>query len=151
MEIVLEVLGDVELARKLVRFAGRANNVRPVLESLAHDFLSIERAQFKSEGARGSGGWAPLAPSTVAKRGSAHPILFETGALYDSLTKPGNKGAVRNITADGMTVGTTVPYARFHQHGTGRMPRRRPVEFTEADRRAWVKAIQRFIVYDGRV
>lgn len=146
MRIEFEVFGDVQLARNLDRWADAIDDASPAFEAMADDFLDIDAAQFASEGGR-SGGWAPLAPSTVRSRGSAHPILFESGRLQQSLTTRSSTDAVRRITADSLEVGTTVPWARYHQTGTARMPRRRPVEFTEVDRRRWVKLLQEHLVY----
>jgi phage gpG-like protein len=145
MRLSLEVYGDRQLDRKLLRFSDRVGDLEPVFTDLADDFLSIETRQFTSEGAFASGGWAPLADSTVRRRGSAHPILDDHGDLRASLTDAAAKGAIRDITSDSLFVGTDVDYAQYHQQGTSRMPRRRPVEFREADRRRWVKAIQRYL------
>lgn len=145
MRLTLEVYGDRQLDRKLLRYADRVGDLEPVFDELADDFLSIETRQFSSEGRFASGGWAQLAESTVARRGSAHPILDDHGDLRASLTDAAAKGAIRQITSDSLFVGTDVDYAQYHQQGTRRMPRRRPVEFREADRRRWVKAIQRYL------
>ena len=149
MQLTFEVLGDRQIARKLERFGERAQDMTPLFRQLVNDFYSIERDQFRSEGSSGSGGWAPLRPATVAARGNAHPILTDTGDLRASLTRPSAKGAVSEIGPDGFFVGTDIDYAHFHQRGTSRMPRRRPVELTGADRTAWVKALQRFLIYGG--
>jgi phage gpG-like protein len=145
MRLTLDVFGDRQLDRKLLRFEDRVGDLEPAFEALADDFLSIESKQFSSEGGFASGSWAPLAESTVRRRGSAGPILDDSGDLRRSLTQEGAKGSVRQITSDSLFVGTDVDYAQYHQTGTSRMPRRRPVEFRDADRRRWVKAIQRYL------
>jgi phage gpG-like protein len=145
MRLTLEVFGDVQLDRKLLRFEDHVGDLEPAFEALADDFLSIETRQFSSEGGFASGGWAPLADSTVQRRGSAHPILDDHGDLRASLTDAAAKGAIRDITSDSLFVGTDIDYAQYHQTGTARMPRRRPVEFRDADRRRWVKGIQRYL------
>jgi phage gpG-like protein len=69
-------------------------------------------------------GWQPLAPSTIAARVRAGygsgPILQQTGALRRSATDD----AEVNISRRGMTYRTTLPYAKTHQEGAGRIPRR---------------------------
>src|SRR5687768_5844860 len=119
MRLQIEVLGDVQLDRELLRWAEAAGDATPAFMGMADDFLDIEARQFASEGGN-SGGWAALAPSTVRRRGSAHPILFESGRLQQSLTGTGAADAVRRITSDSLEVGTSVPYARYHQRGTAR-------------------------------
>jgi phage gpG-like protein len=145
MRIQLDTFGDVQLDRQLVRFQERVTDLSPALELLADDFLDINRRQFDSEGGN-SAGWAPLAASTVSSRGSAHPILVEHGDLRASLTQRGGKGAIREVGPHELFVGTDIGYAQYHQRGTARMPRRRPVEFTRRDRERWVKSLQRFVV-----
>jgi phage gpG-like protein len=145
MRLSVDVFGDVQLDRRLLRFEEHAGDLSPVFEALADDFLDLEGRQFASEGGFASGGWAPLAPSTVRRRGTAHPILTDSGDLRASLTQRDGKGSVRRISDDEMFVGTDVDYAQYHQTGTRRMPRRRPVELRNADRQRWVKAMQRFL------
>lgn len=151
MRLRLDVFGDVQFDRRLLRFQDHAADMTVPLTALAADFHDLETRQFASEGGSGSGGWAPLAPATVRDRirhgfPGDHPILHRTGALEASLTDPHAAGAVERVAPDSLFVGTNVSYARFHQTGTRRMPRRRPVEFTERDRRRWVKVLQRYIV-----
>jgi phage gpG-like protein len=144
VRITLDVFGDVQLDRQLLRFQEAFSDLSPAFEVLADDFLTVNKRQFDSEGGN-SGTWAPLAPATVRRRGSAHPILNEHGDLRESLTQRGGKGSVRTVGPHELFVGTDVDYAHFHQSGTSRMPRRRPVELTAADRTRWVKSLQRFV------
>lgn len=159
MRLTIDIFGDVQLDRRMLRFAAKADDFSPAFEDLADDFLKIERRQFATQGGA-SGGWAPLAPSTVrfkARMGYDPRILHRTRVMRRSLTRKGAPGAVREISAEEMRVGTSVvsddgrnfPYPRAHQFGTARMPRRRVVEFTRADRRRWIKVLQRFLWEKG--
>lgn len=148
VRIELDVFGDKQVSRELLRFRDAAADMKPALEEIADDFLDIEERQFSSEGRYGSGGWAPLAPSTLAgkvRRGYDTRILHERLRLRRSLTTR-NQDHIRKITSDSMFVGTSVPYAIYHQHGTSHMPRRRPVELPARDRDNWVKILQRHLV-----
>lgn len=60
--------------------------------------------------------WAPLAASTVRRKGH-DKLLYDTGRLRDSITL----GMVTDRTA---TVGTDAPYSIYHQMGTKRMDAR---------------------------
>jgi phage gpG-like protein len=117
--------------------------------AIIHKLEQLETEQFDSEGARGSGGWAPLAPATVAekaRRGLDPRILHATGRLRASLTARGGD-AIRESHPDEMRFGTDVPYAAFHQRGTARMPRRRGIELPATDRHMiFVQTIHRFLV-----
>lgn len=148
MRITIEILGDTVLDRELLRFTERLGDLTPAFEAIADDFLAIEERQFASEG---GGNWRPLAASTLerkARLGLDHRILHATHRLRNSLTQKGNAEAIRRITADEALLGTSVPYAFFHQQGAG-VPRRRPVELSEADKRRWVRSIQSWLVGGG--
>jgi phage gpG-like protein len=154
VRIGLEIFGDVQLDRELLRWSDAAGNMQPAFERVADDFYTIEKRQFNTQGGYASGGWAPLKPSTLRSRAShgrygPWQILDDTGDLKASLTEEGAKGAVRRITSDELFVGTDVDYAPFHQAGTSKMVRRRPVELTGADRRRWIQVVQRHLVEFG--
>lgn len=60
------------------------------------------------------------------------PILYDTGDLYSSLA-PGGAGYTEVFQDDGITVGSSVSYARYHQDGGGRLPRRAILVIPDAD------------------
>lgn len=147
----LDVFGDQQISRELLRFAKRGTDMSPAFKIIADDFLDIEKRQFTSAGRYGSGGWRPLAPSTVAykaRRGLDPRILHATLRLRKSLTQRSGPDVIRKISNDEMFVGTRVKYARHHQHGAPRanLPQRRPVELPDRDRKNWMKILQRFLV-----
>ena len=147
MQLLVEVDGDQQLARQLARWSDRVQDVRPAFDTIATEIARWETGQFASQGRRASGGWAPLSPRYRAWKERHYPgknILERTGRLRESLTQ--RPFGVERINAQTMEVGTGVPYSRFHQQGTGRMPRRRPLELTDQDRGELVKILQRFIV-----
>lgn len=149
MRLEIDVFGDTQLARELLRFGDRATDMSPAFEEIADNFLLNEERQFSTQGSYASGRWAPLAPSTVtgkAKAGLDPRTLHATRTLRNSLSRQGAPGNVREIKSDEMFVGTSVEYARYHQMGTKHMPRRRPVELTVNRRRMWMKILQRFLV-----
>ncbi len=97
--------------------------------------LEVETVkQFDAQGAGPqAGSWAPLSVS-YARWKEAHypgqPTLVRTGKLADALADSGAPGARRDISGDSLTFGTSgLPYASFHQTGTGRMPARPPFDF----------------------
>lgn len=76
--------------------------------------------QFASEGRAGGTPWAGLSPSALRrKRRAGSGILYETGALLASLRDPGAPDHVEERTGDSMVLGSRLPYALFHQTGTG--------------------------------
>lgn len=145
-----EFYGETQVDRTLERFEAAAD-MRPAWEALADRFAFVERRQFATEGAYASGGWAPLSPAYAAWKARHYPgqpILRRTDDLFESLTvRPFDEhGGIEVIEPSHMMLGSAVRYGRFHQHGTRRMPRRRPVELTEAERREWVRIVQRYLV-----
>lgn len=146
--IFFEFYGEVQIDRTLARAVEAVNDLRPVWEVLANRFAAMETRQFATEGAYGSGDrWAALSPRYAAWKARHYPgktILRRTDDLHRSLTK--RPLGVEVIEPQFMVLGSAVPYGRYHQHGGGNLPRRRPVEFPEAERREWVKVLQRYII-----
>jgi hypothetical protein len=109
----------------------------------------VVQQRFEVEADRFVGGlpWAALAASTVAHRirsgYGVGPILFNTGRLKAAaisaargkfrIRRPGTRFSIGQVS---------VPYARYHQSGTGRMPKRAffdnpsDAELAPANRRA---------------
>lgn len=67
--------------------------------------------------------WAPLAASTVRKRGSAHPILVRKRKLKRAATQI-NIWSVSRYDLEVTGLDEKVHYAKFHQGGTQFMPAR---------------------------
>lgn len=106
---------------------------------------------FVSEGAHSGSRWAALSPAYAAWKRRHAPgrgILVLSGAMKASLVGEG-PGAIVRLTATTADVGTSVPYALFHQRGTRRMPQRPPMRITPrflevvgADMNRWVETIR---------
>jgi Phage virion morphogenesis family len=156
LELRVEIAGDTQLRRRLLRIGSNATNLRPVFTAIANDFNEIERTQFDSEGAYASGGWKPLTSATLARKRELHQdprVLHATLAMERSLTTKSGRGSHRVITKTSMAVTTSVrsskgfPYPAVHQNPQrSRLPRRRPVELSPANRKRWVKSLQRFVM-----
>lgn len=117
----------------------------PVIE----EFYRIETEQFESEGAAGGQRWAPLSDPYAARKAQVfpgQPILQAEGDLRASLTDPEAADAIFLPREDELILGTRNPTAIFHQRGTSRMPRRPPINFSEAQKRRIQKALQAGLV-----
>lgn len=148
MRLELDVFGDVQVSREILRYGEHANDARPAFRQMTQMLEQAERRQFDTQGGFASGGWAPLKPETVRAKVRKHQdprILRATGALEASLTH-GGSGARRHVGSQELIYGTDIEYARFHQHGTRRMPQRRPLETTKNMRVQLMKVLQRWIV-----
>lgn len=148
MYLVIEGFGEPQFARELMRFKARGMDMAPAFRKVVKYLRRVESRQFTSQGAN-SGGWTPLASSTVAykaKHGYDPRILHRTLRLRKSLTREGAPDSVVRISRDEMFYGSSVPYGVFHQRGTRHMPKRRPVELTPAHKVKIVKILQAFLV-----
>lgn len=146
MQLTVNVLGEDIISRDLSRISDNMGDLRPAFLQMFTLLEESEKRQFDSQGSYGSGGWAPLSPVTLQRKaalGLPSDILVATGAMRDSLIDGGSAGAVRHMTQTRAVFGTADPKAIFHQMGTERMPRRRPVQPPEQDRRNLVKVFQR--------
>jgi phage gpG-like protein len=97
--------------------ASLADNSQALAE-IAEDLRAQIAEQFATEGAAGGTPWAPLAPSTLRRRHGGG-ILYDTGALFSSLHDPGAPDHVEENDGTSLLFGSGLPYALFHQTGTG--------------------------------
>lgn len=154
MRITLDVHGDRQLSRELVRFADAATDWRPVLSRIADFVISETGEQFDTEGGHASGGWAPLKPATIrakAARGLDPRILHAHGFLESSLTQRGDPNMILEVSRDELLFGSRLVYAGAHQNPRpgSPLPQRRPVELTEQARRQIVRMLQVWVRYGG--
>jgi phage gpG-like protein len=137
--------GEQLFARHLLDVVDRGQDATPAFERIADDFMGYEKLRFDTDG---YGTWAPLQPSTIAekaRKGLDPRVLRATGELHRSLTERGDPHQELHITPDFMLFGSNVEYARFHQRGEG-VPQRRPLGFTETQKRDTVRVLQRYLV-----
>jgi len=147
MDLIIDSLGEELVARRLLGVAGRVVDMRAPMRELLDRLRQVERRQFDSQGAYGSGGWQALAPSTVAKKGNDR-ILVDSGALYAAMT--GETGdSISVALPDGLDFGTTLPYAVYHQQGRG-VPQRRVAQLPDVVRRDMVRILQRSVMEETR-
>ena len=151
MRANISIAGDRQLSRDILRITEHVADLRPALNAIADQLRDANRRQFESEGRFGSGGWDPLSADYArakARSFPGRPILVRTGALRRSLTE--RPFGVEEIGRQTMEVGSDLVYAQYHQHGTRKMPRRRPVELPASVRADMTRTLQRYII-SGRV
>lgn len=149
LDITFTVDGVDTVERAFVTFNASLSTLKPAWELIGGDVRADfmqnmigEGWLFNKTGSGRAAEWAPLAPSTVAERirlgyGGDHPILWRTGALGESLAIEGAAGNLSDIQDWSAAFGTQIPYGRFHQTGTRRMPAR-PIVGLTRDRKAGV-------------
>tara|TARA_Y100001973_G_C5201032_1_gene337693 strand:+ start:2739 stop:3221 length:483 start_codon:yes stop_codon:yes gene_type:complete len=149
-------MGDVSVkidAKKATDRLGiiqkRLLDFRPAFEAIAQDFAVSQGTMFKKRGAiSGFQRWADLRPSTLAKKkGRAKTkILQDTGRLMGSLTNVKDPEFVAIYNKKSISLGTSVPYAKWHHKGTSQMPKRSLLRYTKAREKKWGSLIVRHIV-----
>lgn len=147
----LEIAGEVQLDRGIARFSEGCTDYRPIWGVIADDFYAQEKAQFKSEGAEGGEKWQELSPETAAWKEVHYPgtrILERTGDLERSLTTEGDPNGVRREERKTLTLGTTLPYAIYHQSPEPRkvLPRREEIHLTELFKRGVTHHLHVYLV-----
>jgi phage gpG-like protein len=127
----LEAEGKRELDIALSMYQANIHDLRGVWPDVDEYLRTALRQLFEKEGARGGPRWAKLTKAYKAWKDSNYPgrpILVLTGALKESLTEE-DGDHIFEPDRLGMTLGTSVPYARYHQTGTRTMRPRPPIRF----------------------
>lgn len=102
----LEVkIQDEAVHQYLNQLMSKLGNGKPVMSAIAAELATQTEQAFFDEGP----GWSQLAPSTVKRRGTAHPILQDSNALVRSISS--------ESSAERAVVGANTPYAAIHQFG----------------------------------
>jgi hypothetical protein len=146
VKIAVDVLGDVVISRRLMRWGDNAADLSDAFDTIMDAFEDWTGEQFESRGGTFGTPWDPLADSTIASKeraGYSDPEqpLVATGAL--ALSLQGGPGGVRDVGPEEAEWGTRDPNAMWH-HGRARsgsnpVPRRAIFEPDEV-RRRWIMA-----------
>jgi phage gpG-like protein len=136
---------NVVIRNALVESKRRAHDLRPVYERWLPTWLEQNRRVFAAEGLPGP--WAPLSPAYAAWKAKRYPgksILRRTDRLYESLTQR-SPDTVWEITPRTIRFGTRVPYWKYHQTGTRRMPARPPLVLLDATWQDLVRQVNAYV------
>jgi phage gpG-like protein len=107
-------------------------DLEPAMEAEFGHLERLHETYFDNERAPDGSPWAPLAPSTIARKGH-NRILIETDAMRKSLVDQSGD-SIRELaraSTQGLSFGTNDPKSPFHTKGTGRMPAREHIGVTE--------------------
>jgi phage gpG-like protein len=119
------IVGDNRMESFFDHLEQIPDDFREPFEKMAEDFWEHEETVFDSEGP----GWRPLTPK-YAKWKEKHypgkPIMERTGALKASLTEGIAADSVFLVYPTRMELGTTNPYAIYHQTGSIKVPNHPP-------------------------
>lgn len=149
--VEFEAFGHKMIERELTRFGELAGNASPAFEEIIDLMRADIQEQFDTEGVSMSGGWAPLKPVTVERKAAAGlrtEIMRATDRLMQSLTDDRGSDQVHEVTPFGFEFGSSVDYGKYHMGPAkdGSRPARKPIDFTETQRRKYIKVLQAWIV-----
>lgn len=129
MGVSIDIDVDIVKAQKrLMKMSLRSENFTPVLLWARDELEKANAKNFASNGLESGKSWSPLDPQYAAWKSSrfpGRPTMVRSGDLFASLTNM--KGAPSFIAKDRAQFGTSVEYAKFHQRGTFKMPKRQIV------------------------
>jgi hypothetical protein len=149
MRIDFNFEGFEEVRARLQAMRERSGNLVPAWEAFATWWSRENREHWQTRGARWDTTWAPLSPYTLREKARlGYPLdpLVRTGALRRDLTL--RPLALESFSQRSMALGTRREYAKFHQRGTSRMPRRRIVNARQVDaENAIGSAVKNWIVH----
>lgn len=106
----------------------RSQNLIPVWRWARSELERSNAENFAFNGLPSGAAWDPLDPqygSWKSRNFPGMPTLVRTGKLFSSLTNL--TGLPNFIRKDSASFGTRVEYAKFHQSGTFKMPKRQVV------------------------
>lgn len=144
--IEVEVKADDTLDL-LNKIEDRSENMRPVFRWAKSELEKANARNFAENGLP-VGGWKPLDSKYGAWKSANFPgrgPLVRSGNLFRSLINM-NDSAANVITDTSATFGTSVKYAKFHQYGTTKMPKRQIVFTPREFPRDLGKVIGNYIV-----
>jgi len=128
----------------------RSKNLKPVLYKMRDDLKDAWAGNFTEHGLR-VGGWAPL-DAEYASWKSMHypgaPPLVQTGRLFRSLASL--RGVESQIESHSAYFSlSNIRYAKFHQYGTTKMPKRELIFEPTGFEAKWEPRIVQYIA-EGR-
>jgi phage gpG-like protein len=133
----LVLAGDLDMAALSIKSLRE-----PLTKSVKQVIIPSIRKNFDAEGRPA---WRQLADSTVARRGTSHPILDEKGTLKKRATQF-NIWTIGRDSAAITGLDSRVKYAGFHQGGTRNMPQRAFIMFQDEDEREIEEIFYEFII-----
>lgn len=148
--ISISVDGEDQYKRAFSRLDAVFDDLRPIWPDVRAAFWKIESDQFESEGQKGaSGKWAELSArykrQKIRRYGADKKILEASGALKASLTSDG-PGSYYADSPNEMAVGSTIPYGIYHQRGGKNLPKRKPIDLSNEQKKYLDKTIQRSLI-----
>ncbi len=141
--LTIALNGNIKAGARMKKIVSGIDDFRPMWKGIKKDFVSFEKLLFSTQGARGKHGrWKALSPAYRKRKPPGLGILVLGGNLRDSLTV-GNADTISELSSPHfMKLGTKAKTAAWHQNGTSKMPKRRPIDIDDSLTDKWFKRIQ---------
>ena len=123
----VSITGVEDFGMMVSGFTAALSDLSPLWDVYHVTLQGLTASRFAAEGP----GWAPLSEPYATYK-AAHgggTILIYSGDLWSSFL--GGSGEVFDHSPTEMTWGTSIPYAHYHQEGTGIMPARPEIDKAE--------------------
>lgn len=155
VQIGFNVQGEQQVSRAFLAFENEVEDMSTPLDRMSDVVLASVRAQFGTEGKSGLGQpWTPLNPDYAEwklARYGPKPILVRTGGMKGVAL---NKRQTVTVTKKRMVYepkGWGGELMSFHQEGAGRLPARKMVILTTAQKRESVDRVFSQWLHEVRV
>lgn len=157
VDIKVNVLGEMQLARRLQGRIRASSDLSPAFERIADNFFATQKSIFGTEGSfEGNPRWEALTPAYAEQKARTHPgakILTRSGKLERALT--GGSGAIREVEPLRLAVGGSVIVGNWdlgslHQTGTRKMKARKVINLTRRFRHRVMKELAEHFRREGR-
>lgn len=147
MRFKIEVEGKEQLLSSFLEVQEGVVDLRQLgtWDWVATEFRKVEKEIFDSEGSPAK--WKELSPKYAVvkqKKYGNMPILQASGKLYRAMTGT-SPDSVFEKQAQEMAIGTSLPYAKYHQSKDARktLPRRPMLDFTDEQKERIVEPIKK--------
>jgi len=120
-----EIENDRAFKRNIDEAIKAVGDLRFPFGEISRDIYKNSRKNFIL---KGNGKYPPLSENYAEykkKKVGIKPILVFNGDLRDSVTKARDSNNIRSIGKTSLVQGSKVPYARYVQEGTKKMPERK--------------------------
>lgn len=144
-EPVIEIQGARKAAVDLHALGERGSDIRRVSEKVRSVYRRSTTRRFAS---MGLGSWPQLATSTLERKrrgGYDTQAMRRTGDLERALTAPRASNQIDRRDRTEFRFGTTLPYAPYHDAGTGGEKRRELIELTANERAEISRLISAYV------
>src|SRR3990167_4653226 len=122
---MIQIKGAGELQYMLSGILQSLEDMRPAWREVSKVLTAMVKKNFATQGARSGQTWPPR------KREVPWPMLRKSGRMFESLTRRTHGEHIEMLTPDRFEWGTKVPYATYHQTGTGAFRQQRFANVTK--------------------